>query len=116
MISLKKFIATTASVSMLLSSFNIVFAVDDTSAEETIVGGYGFENVRDYIGDRFLQSKEEQTLDLEGGVQIGLGARKDGANGNTGWYPSQVDSEHGTSLQANIGQYVSSARGPIVIL
>ncbi len=114
MISLKKFIATTASVSMLLSSFNIVFAVDDTSAEETIVGGYGFENVRDYIGDRFLQSKEEQTLDLEGGVQIGLGARKDGANGNTGWYPSQVDSEHGTSLQANIGQYVSSARGPIV--
>lgn len=114
MVNLKKIIAAAASLCIACVSFNLVFAADEGDSAEVIVGGYNFDNFTDYIGERFLQAKEEQTLDLEGGVQVALGARSDGANGNTGWYSSEIDAEHGSSGQANLGQYVTSARGPLV--
>lgn len=106
---LKRIVSAIAAAAVVLPTISVAFAEDGTQ-----VGEYNFDNISTYIGDRFLQSNTGTTKDLEGGVQLANGSRKDGANGNTGWYPGT--GKTGNAAIANLGQYVSSGRGPFVNL
>lgn len=116
---IKKLISIASAVAVMSSTTSMLALAEDEDSnvnneetvEQVIVGGYDFNDFSDYIGSGFLQTPSGATLDVGEGVQIGIGARND-ANGTTGWYTSTVDADHGSSGQANIGQYVSAARGP----
>lgn len=131
---LKKTIALVSILSIILSSAPMVMAEDiytedvaintdavdnifSVAEDETIIGSCDFNDSFGWDGDRFLQSNVVTYYEVNEFVQLENGARKDGANGNTGFYQTSTDSStHGKNVTANLGQYVTSDRGPKINL
>ncbi len=125
---LKKAIALVSALGIVMSAVPVVMA-DDINAEnglmdadaadisfvlaedEIVVGSCDFNDLN-MDGGRFLQSTTVTYYEVNEYVQLENGARKDGANGNTGFYQTNTDSAtYGTNVTANIGQYVTADRG-----
>lgn len=104
--SFKKIVSAAAVLAMLGSIAPAALA----EVEGSPIGGTDFTGVTLSSDgkNRFLQSSTATTKDLDGYVQIANGARSDGANGNTGWYGKSG------YIEADLGQYVTSGRGPSV--
>lgn len=131
---LKKAIALISVLGIMLPSAPVIMAEDiyaeDASMntvaddntfvlaeDETIVGSCDFNESFGWDSNRFLQSNVVTYYEVNEFVQLENGARKDGANGNTGFYQTETDSStYGKNVTAHLGQYVTADRGPKINL